>query len=55
MQELIMNLVYEHIDKHLEYVKDKYYDILKTITKEEVSDFIKNRLVMVSKYVGGDK
>lgn len=48
-------ILYEHIDKHLEYVKDKYYDILKTITKEEVSDFIKNRLVMVSKYVGGDK
>lgn len=54
-KENLGDILYEHIDKHLEYVKDKYYDILKTITKEEVSDFIKNRLVMVSKYVGGDK
>lgn len=54
-KESLGDILYEHIDKHLEYVKDKYYDILKTITKEEVSDFIKNRLVMVSKYVGGDK
>ena len=54
-KENVGDILYEHIDKHLEYVKDKYYDILKTITKEEVSDFIKNRLVMVSKYVGGDK
>lgn len=54
-KENLCDILYEHIDKHLEYVKDKYYDILKTITKEEVSDFIKNRLVMVSKYVGGDK
>lgn len=54
-KENLGDILYEHIDKHLDYVKDKYYDILKTITKEEVSDFIKNRLVMVSKYVGGDK
>lgn len=54
-KENLGDILYEHIDKHLEYVKDKYYDVLKTITKEEVSDFIKNRLVMVSKYVGGDK
>lgn len=54
-KENLGDILYEHIDKHLEYVKDKYYDLLKTITKEEVSDFIKNRLVMVSKYVGGDK
>lgn len=54
-KENLGDILYEHIDKHLEYVKDNYYDILKTITKEEVSDFIKNRLVMVSKYVGGDK
>ena len=54
-KENLGDILYEHIDKHLEYVKDKYYDILKTITKEEVSDFIKNRLVMVSKYVGCDK
>lgn len=54
-KENLGDILYEHIDKHLEYVKDKYYDILKTITKEEVSDFIKNRVVMVSKYVGGDK
>lgn len=54
-KENLGDILYEYIDKHLEYIEDKYYDILKTVTKEEVYDFIKNRLVMVSKYVGGDK
>ena len=39
-------------NKNLETTTEVVED---TITKEEVSDFIKNRLVMVSKYVGGDK
>lgn len=54
-KENLGDILYEYIDKHLEYIEDKYYDILKTVTKEEVYDFIKNRLVMISKYVGGDK
>ena len=35
-----------------EYLDKKYYDVIKDITASEVKDFIDNRLVLVSKYIG---
>lgn len=52
MTEKIYDILMEEIDKYIEYKTNSFYDNIKDITPKEVKDFIENRLVLVSKYVG---
>lgn len=51
-KEYLGSILFSYVDKYLEYLDKKYYDVIKDITASEVKDFIDNRLVLVSKYIG---
>lgn len=51
-KEYLGSILFSYVDKYLEYLDKKYYDVIKDITASEVKDFVDNRLVLVSKYIG---
>lgn len=51
-KEELSTILFDYVDKYLGYSNEKYYDVIKSIKPLEVKDFIDNRLVMVSKYIG---
>ena len=51
-KEKIWGLLVIEIDKFFEYDMDNVLDIMKTITPLEVSNFIKDRLVLTNIYIG---
>lgn len=51
-KENLSSILFNHVDKYLGYINQKYYDVIKSIKPLEVKEFIDNRLVMVSKYIG---
>lgn len=51
-KEELSTILFDYVDKYLGYTNEKYYDVIKSIKPLEVKDFIDNRLVMVSKYIG---
>lgn len=51
-KEYLGSILFSYVDKYLEYLDKKYYDVIKNITASEVKDFVDNRLVLVSKYIG---
>lgn len=51
-KEYLGSILFSYVDKYLEYLDKKYYDVIKNITASEVKDFIDNRLILVSKYIG---
>lgn len=54
-KEELSTILFDYVDKYLGYSNEKYYDVIKSIKPLEVKDFIDNRLVMVSKYIGVGK
>lgn len=54
-KEELSTILFDYVDKYLGYTNEKYYDVIKSIKPLEVKDFIDNRLVMVSKYIGVGK
>ena len=54
-KEVLSTILFDYVDKYLGYTNEKYYDVIKSIKPLEVKDFIDNRLVMVSKYIGVGK
>lgn len=54
-KEELSTILFDYVDKYLGYTNEKYYDAIKSIKPLEVKDFIDNRLVMVSKYIGVGK
>ena len=51
-KEKIWGLLVIEIDKFFEYDMDNVLDIMKTITPLEISNFIKDRLVLTNIYIG---
>ena len=51
-KEELSTILFDYVDKYLGYSNEKYYDVIKSIKPLEVKNFIDNRLVMVSKYIG---
>ena len=51
-KEELSTILFDYVDKYLGYSNEKYYDVIKSIKPLEVKDFIDNRLIMVSKYIG---
>ncbi len=51
-EEDIYNVLMKKIDYYIEANKISYYEAIKDITPDMVYNFIKNRLVLVSKYIG---
>lgn len=51
-KEELSTILFDYVDKYLGYTNEKYYDVIKSIKPLEVKDFIDNRLIMVSKYIG---
>ena len=52
IKENIYSILMQEVDKYIECRKQNFYDIIKDIKAEEVEEFIDNRLVLVSKYIG---
>lgn len=52
INENIYDVLMRKIDFYIGAVECTYYDAIKDITPEMVQDFINNRLVLVSKYIG---
>ena len=50
--ERIYDILIKDIDKYIELREKSIYETIKEIEAKEVQDFIKNRLVLVSKYIG---
>ena len=50
--EDIYNILMEKIDYYIGVLECTFYDAIKDITPEMVQNFIDNRLVLVSKYIG---
>lgn len=51
-KEKLLSILFVYVDEYLECYTEKYYDVIKNIKPIEVKDFIENRLIMVSKYIG---
>ncbi|MGN1311407.1 MAG: insulinase family protein [Bacilli bacterium] len=51
-KERIWDSLFTYIDKFLEYDIDNNLDIMREITPDEVSYFIKNRLILTNIYIG---
>lgn len=51
-KEKLQSILFIYVDEYLECYTEKYYDVIKNIKPIEVKDFIENRLIMVSKYIG---
>lgn len=51
-KEKLLSALFVYVDKYLECYTEKYYDVIKNIKPVEVKEFIENRLIMVSKYIG---
>lgn len=51
-KEELSTILFDYVDKYLGYTNEKYYDVIKSIKPLEVKNFIDNRLIMVSKYIG---
>lgn len=51
-KEKLFSILFVCVDKYLEFYTEKYYDVIKDIKPIEVKEFIENRLIMVSKYIG---
>lgn len=51
-KEELSTILFDYVDKYLGYSNEKYYDVIKSIKPLEVKDFIDNKLIMVSKYIG---
>ena len=45
-------ILFDYVYEYLGNIHEKYYDTIKNIKPIDVKDFIDNRLVMVSKYIG---
>lgn len=45
-------ILFEYVREYLGNNHEKYYDVINNIKPIEVKNFIDNRLVMVSKYIG---
>lgn len=52
VKERIYDILIKDIDKYIELREKSIYETIKEIEAKEVQDFIKNRLVLVSKYIG---
>jgi len=50
--ENLHDILMLEVDKYIECKENTFYEFIKDITAEEIKDFIDNRLVLVSKYIG---
>lgn len=51
-RERIYDILMDNVDKFIECKKKSFYEIVKDIIPYEIKDFIENRLVLVTKYIG---
>ena len=51
-KENLHDILMLEVDKYIECKEKTFYEIIKDITIEEIKEFIDNRLVLVSKYIG---
>lgn len=51
-KEKLQSILFVYVDEYLGCYNEKYYDVIKNIKSIEIKDFIENRLIMVSKYIG---
>ena len=52
IKEKLYDILMQDVDKYIEAKEKTFYELIKDITPEEVKEFITNRLVLVSKYIG---
>lgn len=52
IKEKLYDTLMQEVDKYIEAKEKTFYELIKDITKEEVRNFIINRLVLVSKFTG---
>lgn len=52
VKEKLYDTLMHEVDKYIEAKEKTFYELIKDITPEEVQSFIKNRLVLVSKFTG---
>ncbi len=52
IKEDLYDIMYDHVDKYIEYKDKAFYERVQDVTPEEIKNFITNRLVLASIYVG---
>lgn len=52
LKEELYNILMLEVDKYIGCKEHTFYEIIKDIKSEEIKEFIDNRLVLVSKYIG---